>query len=123
MAQYTEITGTTDRGREATIDVTFDIDVDADLTGAADLQDYRLKALIMPAAWTAADITLQCSVDDSTFNPVYNESGTEYTLTVSTSRYVRLQMSDTYNLARYIKLKSSTDQLSADRTITLVLEK
>jgi len=122
MATYTNIVSI-NSVKEAYIDVTFDISEDADLTASADLQDWHITALVMPAAWTAADITFEGSLDDTTFNAIYDKAGIEYTLTVSTSRFVFLNISDTYNFPRYIKLKSSTNQLSADRTIRLLLNR
>lgn len=47
-------------------------------------------AIVTPAALTGTTIKFQASVDDgATFVPLYNE-GTEYSVTVNTSRFVAL---------------------------------
>ena len=120
MAEYENIVSIDGSRDEAYIDVIFDITADDDLTLAADLQGYKITGVIMPATWTAADITFEGSIDDSTFNPIKSKSGVAYTLTVSASDFIHLPLSDTYNFPRYIKVGSSNPQ-GADRTVKLVL--
>lgn len=122
MATHTDITNQTTDGKSAYIDVLIDQDVDDDLTGAADLQNYSLVGVIMPATWTAADITFEGSVDDTTFNTIKSNSGTTYTLTVAASEYIYIPISDSFLFPRYIKVATSAGQ-AADRTVTLVLKK
>lgn len=80
-------------------------------------------ALIMPAAWTAASITFQGSADNSTFNNLYDESGSEITFTVSTSRWVSIPATYFAGI-RFLRLRSGTSGVpvaqAADRTITVV---
>lgn len=61
----------------------------ASLSGAA-FVGGRLSAIIMPAAWTAANLTFQGSEDDSTYNDLYDDAGTEYVVTAGASRYIVL---------------------------------
>jgi len=103
-------------------DILIDADVDDDLTGSIDLSDWKLKGIIMPAAWTAADITLLGSHDDTTFNTIYNPQGTVYTLTVTTDSYVIIPLADSASFPRYLKIATSAGQ-AADRTLVLVLER
>ncbi len=121
MATYTNIVSV-NKNKEAYLSMLFDVSADDDLTLSADLQDWCIVGVIMPAAWTAADITIEGSHDDTTFNTITSQTGTTYTLTVSASKYVHLNISDTFNFPRYIKLASSTGQAS-DRTVILELKR
>ena len=81
--------------------------------------------IIMPAAWTAANLTFQASVDDATFNNLYDAAGTEFTVTAAVSRFIALDPSKTDSISR-LKVRSGTagtpvNQVGADRTITLVV--
>lgn len=81
--------------------------------------------LIMPAAWTAANLTFQASGDASVFNNVYDAAGTEFTVTVAVSRYIQMDPSKTDSIAQ-LKIRSGTAgapvaQSGADRVITLVV--
>lgn len=42
------------------------------LSAALDLGDQRLHRFVVPAAWTAADVTFQSSADGVTFNDIYD---------------------------------------------------
>lgn len=95
------------------------------LSAAVDLQNFAPVALIMPAAWQTAVITAQASMDDVTYNNVYDDAGNERSLTVAVDRYITLSSSDLL-ACRYLKLRSGTaatpvDQTAA-RTITLVVK-
>lgn len=105
-----------------TIEATIDQSADDDLTPSIDLAGYQVVALQMPSAWTAANITLEGSVDNSTFQAVYNRAGVQYTITAAASRYITIDPSDSLSFPRYIKIATSAGQ-AADRTITLVLRK
>jgi len=77
----------------------------------------------MPAAWTAADITFQVSADGSTYCNLYEEDGTEFTLTVGASYHVMISPDSLWG-AHWIKVRSGTAgtpvNQAAARTITLV---
>lgn len=87
--------------------------------------NYRVAAIIMPAAWDAAVITLAVSTSATgTFVPLY-EGGAEYTLTeAAASRAINVDPLALYPW-RYLKLRSGTAasavNQTAERTITLVL--
>lgn len=53
------------------------------LSGTIALDGFVLMAIQMPAAWTAADITFDGSVDGTTFSPVFDDSGTEVKITAA----------------------------------------
>jgi hypothetical protein len=70
--------------------------------------NYFPCVLLMPAAWTAADITFQLSLDNSTFYNVYNADGTEYTLTAPVSSSAILLPPADFSGAKYLKIRSGT---------------
>lgn len=84
-------------------------------------------AIIMPAAWTTAGITLQASNDGVNYNEVYTQAGSEYTVTTpAASEYIILNPPDLEGMT-YIKIRSGTAgspvNQGAARTISLVLYK
>ena len=83
------------------------------LTAAIDLEGEILTAVQVPAAWTAAGLTFQSSHDGETFGDVYDDDGTEISLTsaaIVTSRFVVLKEStrDLFRGIRHIKIRSGT---------------
>lgn len=96
----------------------------ASLSGILELGGGILTGMILPAAWTAAGITFQGSVDGTNFYNLYDEFGAEITLTVDASRYIRLNPTDNYSIP-YMKLRSGTSgsavNQGADRILTLII--
>jgi hypothetical protein len=89
-----------------------------------DLGGLHLAAILMPAAWTAASITILTSYDGANFFPAYDSAGNEITLTVAASRLVVMDFSQTIALGNHIKLRSGTLALPvnqvAARTLSLI---
>jgi hypothetical protein len=80
------------------------------LSGAVDMGNFRYFSIQMPAAWTAAGLTFQGSLDGTTYQNIYDDSGSEvYIPTVSASTNVSC---DSIALKlipyRYIKIRSGT---------------
>lgn len=97
----------------------------ASLSGAVNLQGQRLAAIIMPSAWTTANLTFQAAENNGgTFNDMYDSSGTEITVTAGASRFIRLSVSDWLGV-RSLKVRSGTTgsavNQAAAREIILVL--
>jgi hypothetical protein len=94
------------------------------LSAAVDLFGYSLVGLIMPAEWTTANITMQNSLDGTTFNNVYDYLGAEYTANAAAARFIALQPGDVIGL-QSIKLRSGTAAVAvnqvAARTIKIVV--
>lgn len=101
------------------------IAINTSLSGAVDLgAGQSLVGIQVPAAWTAAPISLQVSADGVTYTPLYNSSG-------ALVQQATPAVSCGYNLPaaemmgwRYIKIQSgvpgtTVNQLAA-RTIGLV---
>lgn len=95
----------------------------ASLSEGLDLIDRTLARIVMPAAWTAADITFQSSADGITYNDMYDQFGSEYTVTADASQDIGLNLADFIGV-RFIKVRSGTSGSAvtqdAARTITLV---
>lgn len=98
------------------------------LSSMVDLEGYSFFAINMTTAWDTANITLQaCPTGDGTFQDVYDDNGTEVTITAAASRIITVN-TNLYNLAplRFIKLRSGTTATpvaqSTSRTLTLVLK-
>jgi hypothetical protein len=90
--------------------VSFSVTAEADgLSEARDLQGGTIVALMMPATWTAATITLLASDKiDGTFYDVYDDGGNLIVLTVAQQQFVVI--AGPYDGAglRYVKLRSSS---------------
>ena len=71
------------------------------------LKSHALNAIIMPAVWTAASITIQASIDGTNFFNVYTAAGAEYTITTAASRYITIPASDLTSV-KYLYFRSGT---------------
>ena len=110
---------------------TIDVSDDDDLSNAVELLGFQVVAVIMPAAWTAADIRFQVNPGDGTFRDVYDAQGVQLSLPVAASRHVLLAASEpTANVpggtpiisGQQVKLSASAGQ-AADRTIGLIIQR
>lgn len=63
------------------------------------------SAIIMPAAWTAASLTFQGSMDGVNFFDLFNDSGVEYEIPALVSQSIILNVPLTFP---YIKVRSGT---------------
>jgi hypothetical protein len=77
------------------------------LSAAVDLKDMPILAIVIPSAWTTADLTFQASADGTTYYDVYNLLGTEHTVVAAASRYIAFMPLE-FQWARYIKIRSGT---------------
>jgi hypothetical protein len=96
----------------------------ASLSGAVNLSGFTLIGIDMPASWTAANLTLQASVDNSTWDNVFDQTGTEVTITAAASRFILLNPADFVSV-RYLRVRSGTSGTPVNqggaRTITLIV--
>lgn len=92
------------------------------LSEGQDLQGARLTGIRMPAAWTAASLTFQVSVDGVNYVNLYNLNG-EVTYATGASYGISLNAEDFLSW-RYVKVRSGTAggavAQGADRVLTLV---
>ena len=100
----------------------------ASLSAAIDLKEGELQALSMPASWTAANLTFQSSNDGgTTWQNVYDKSGTEVTVTAAADRYIVLDdaVVELLRGIRNLKIRSGTSGAAvnqgADRTIVTMV--
>lgn len=79
----------------------------ASLSGAIHLRGHRLFAIQMPAAWTAADLTLQGSFDGTTYADIYDEDDAEVVVEAAQARFIILDPTKFLGLQR-LKVRSGT---------------
>jgi hypothetical protein len=77
------------------------------LSGAVDFGSARLTRIVMPAAWTAANLTFQSSYNGTDFNNLYDVFGTQYTAIADASRAIIIPPNDFIGI-RYLKVRSGT---------------
>lgn len=70
--------------------LTATIALNAHISDAVDLRGMIPVSIVMPAAWDAANLYFEFSYDGNTFALVYDDIGTEYYVTASTSRIIVL---------------------------------
>lgn len=95
----------------------------ASLSNSVDLGGRALSAILMPAAWTAAALTFQASLDGVTFFNLLDGAGAEITASAAAGSFIRLSINDWLAL-RYLKIRSGTAAIpvnqGADRILSLV---
>ena len=79
----------------------------ASLSGAVDLAGKTLLGIIMPATWTAANLTFQVSTDGITYYDLYDNIGTEKTILSASNRFIFTVPADWVGV-RYVKVRSGT---------------
>jgi hypothetical protein len=78
------------------------------LSGEVDTTGRSLAAILMPAAWTAAELTFQvASASGGTYKDVYDDQGNEVVVQAAASRAIGLDVV-AYALApyRFLKIRS-----------------
>lgn len=96
----------------------------ASLSGAVSLAGLLLVGIVMPASWTAADLTFQASRDGSTYNNVYDEGGLEVTVDAAVSRHIVIDPAR-FAGCEYLKVRSGTSGVAvnqaAARSLVLIV--
>lgn len=96
----------------------------ASLSGAIDLGPNRAFAIVMPASWTTANLTFQGSADGITYNNLYDDTGTEVSVTAAASQYIVVSSPAKLLGVRWIKVRSGTSgtpvNQGADRVVKIV---
>lgn len=99
----------------------------AGLSDAIDLGGYRVGGVVMSTGWTAANLTFDVSEDNSTFRPLYTDTGGEITIVAGTSQALAIgpTMAAYLGAFRYIKVRSgavgTVVAQTTDRTLALVV--
>lgn len=105
----------TGNGKGQIVTIAISIASGASLSGAIDFGPYRLSAIIMPAAWDAAALTFQGSIDGSDFADIVDSSNTERSWTVAAGKMICATPVDFWAL-RYLKLRSGTSGTPVNQT-------
>ena len=92
----------------------------ASLSGAIAIGEKVAIGILMPAAWDAANLTFQASVDGVNFSNVYDSSGNELTVTAAAGRYIELDPSVFVGINQ-IKLRSGTSGSPVNQTAARTL--
>ena len=80
------------------------------LSGAVDLEGYTLTAIYMPDTWAAAAITFQSDqplAAEGSYLDVYDDAGTEKSVTTAADRFVLLDPAEFIGIRR-LKVRSGT---------------
>lgn len=97
------------------------------MAAGVDIRGGELVGIVMPATWTPASITFQASGDGTNYFDVFDDGGTELSLTVAASRAVGLTDAKQKVLRgiRNLKVRSGPTAApvnqGADRILTLLL--
>ncbi len=100
----------------------------ASLSDEVDLAGESAQALVMPAAWTAANLTFVASdVSGGTFVPVHDDAGVEVSVTAAASRCIGFDaVARELDGLRFVKVRSGTTGVpvnqGAARALVLILK-
>jgi hypothetical protein len=104
--------------------ITVSIASGAALTASIKLANRIPVGIIIPAAWTAADLTLQTSWDDTTFYDVYGISGSEIVIDTVVGGLCGIDYPNLFAIGPYIKIRSgptaSAVNQADDRSLILI---
>lgn len=79
--------------------------------------------LVMPSAWTTADLTFQASVDGQTFGDLYDDTGVEVVVKAAAGRVIVLPAAYFWGL-RWLRVRSGTSSApvnqAAARQLTIL---
>jgi hypothetical protein len=109
--------------------VTVTIANGASLSGQADVNGANLVAILMPAAWTAAGLTFQGSLDGTNFANVFDSIGAEVSIpsAAATASQMILIPAGAFDGMQSIKLRSGTSGSAVNQgaaaTLTLQLRR
>lgn len=107
------------------ISLTAIIPINQALSSPVKLGERKHVGLIMPAAWDAADITFQVSIDGTNYGNLYDKAGAEAVYKADADACI--QIGD-FDLApwMYIKVRSGTAAVpvnqTAERAIQVVMK-
>lgn len=86
------------------------------LSTAVNLAGLTVVRISIPAGWTAANLTVQTSRDNITYQDLYTQDGSPYVIAAGASRNINLNPADLLGV-RWVRLRSST---AAGAVITAV---
>lgn len=90
------------------------IAINQSLSAAIDLKGRSLVGIMMPSAWTTAQLSFQVSLDGSTYVNLYNTQGDEFISEASTSRFIAISQFE-FLPVRYVKIRSGTSAVPVNQ--------
>lgn len=90
------------------------IAINQSLSAAIDLKGRSLVGIMMPSAWTTAQLSFQVSLDGSTYVNLYNTQGDEFISEASTSRFIAMSQFE-FLPVRYVKIRSGTSAVPVNQ--------
>lgn len=97
---------------------TVTIAVGASLSGALNIDQRNLFAIITPSNLTATALTFQGSYDGTTYYNLYDDTGTEINFSVGTSRYVLVSFPVKFLGLKKLKIRGGTSAAATNQTST-----
>ena len=106
--------------------VPVDIAAGSSLTDAINLGGLRLFGIVMPAAWTTANLTFQMSPDaGTTWVNILDQNGNEVLSSGDVSTYVAMNTPSNFAPVQYLRVRSGSSSVSvaqaAKRTLNLMV--
>lgn len=96
------------------------ITVGTAVSSAVNLAGRTPLRLLVGAAWTAADVTVQVSTDGTTWLDLYDNAAGVYTIKAAASRAVLLKAAELIGVT-HLRLRSGTPALPVNQTATATL--
>lgn len=94
------------------------------LSTAIQTNGVPVVGIEMPPGWTAAPMSFISSVDGSNYQPVWDQYGNEFVITVAAGRNLFVDSARYFWMANYLKARSGTEATpvtqGADRTVKLI---
>lgn len=85
------------------------------LSPAFSVSNGRLIAIQMPAAWTAAGLTFQGSMDNVTYTDLYDSLGNEISVTVAAGHGIAIDVT-VFAGWQFLKIRSGTGAAAVNQT-------
>lgn len=99
------------------------MDLRAVLGTLGELKDYAFVSLETPATLEAVAGALEFSSDNATYLPYYDDEGNAISITLGTSRLIRLRPSDYPVMLPYVRIVLGAAASGAARVLKLGLRK
>lgn len=105
--------------KENLISTTVTIANAATKSSVAETYGLSVLGVYIPASLTGTAISFEASPDNSTFSPIYY-SGANYSIDVTTSKFIPFDKPALFAGVRYLKIVSNASE-GGSRTLTLAL--
>jgi len=93
----------------------------ASLSGIVNTNRLNAIGIIMPAAWTAAALTFQGSIDGDNFFNLYDQAGNEVTVPAAASNFIVGLDVLAFGSFNYLRIRSGTSGVPVNQGAARVL--